>query len=205
MSAVSLIIDLLAGSERADRYMRRALVLLAAIEMPIIVYLAIFLRPEEYPGWWQKVVDWFVVYIPATTAWSSNTLAYRNEMPAIYAVWFLFGVPAALLAALFSKKWPLEGSNIFKDGLAKGLLLAVCWLLIVTGIFWFMYLNTDATPSKRPSIGVAGLDEHVFGLRMWTVNFMFANCLIIGMHLTFIRIQTFKIIKFCNSPQDDRG
>ena len=48
----NMLIDFLQGSKKNKRLLYKLLVILYVIQIPIIIYLAAFITPGEYPAWW---------------------------------------------------------------------------------------------------------------------------------------------------------
>ena len=109
---LNTLIDFLQGSKKNKRLLYKLLVILYVLQIPIIIYLAAFITPGEYPTWWQTIVDWGQRNIPSAQGWTGRTIAHREQMPAIYMVWFIFSIPALISAILldyesFSPRFPL--------------------------------------------------------------------------------------------------
>ena len=102
--SLNTLIDFLQGSKKNKRLLYKLLTVLYVVQIPIIIYFAAFITRGEYPAWWQTIVDWGQRNIPSAQGWAGRTIAHREQMPAIYMVWFIFSIPTITFAILLDDK-----------------------------------------------------------------------------------------------------
>ena len=166
-----MLTNFLLGSKRNQRLLWPIGAILLVIQLSIVVYLADFITPSDYPAWWQAVVDWGLQQIPAAQGWTNRTIAHREEMPAIYMVWFGFSVLTTILTMLLLKNSSLPPSSFVDISFSRGVRDTFVQCCAFVGMFSFVYLWSQDEPITEPRVRIAGLIEHTPGLLYLTFVF----------------------------------
>mgnify|MGYP003647124378 CR=1 FL=1 len=191
----NMLIDFLQGSKKNKRLLYKLLVILYVIQIPIIIYLAAFITPGEYPAWWQAIVDWGQRNIPSAQGWTGRTIAHREQMPAIYMVWFIFSFPTIIFAILLDDKCYYPSVSFVEKGLAHGIfdtLLSIC--AVVFG-FWWCYLRGQTVPITEPLHFLGGMVESIPGLLFWALLYVIMGAGVIANPVILLRQKTSKLLK----------
>ncbi len=192
-----MLIDFLEGSKKNQRLLYKLLTALYVVQIPIVIYLAAFITPGEYPAWWQVIVDWGQHNILSAQGWSGRTITHREEMPAIYMVWFIFSMLTLIFAILLIDEdvWP--SASFVEKGMARGMYDNFIYMCAVGGMFWWCYLRGQAVPITEPlSFGLGTLVEHIPGLLFWTGFYMVCNTVLIPSPVVLLRKQLAKALKY---------
>ena len=199
---LNMLIDFLQGSKKNRRLLYKLLTLLYIIQLPIVIYLAAFISPGEYPVWWQAIVDWGQHNIPSAQGWAGRTIAHREEMPAIYMVWFIFGITSIVFGVLLDNKCLFPPVSFVEKGLAHGIFDTLMLLCAVVGAFWWCYLRGQSVPITDPLIGFGGLVEHMPGLLLWTLSYVIVGAGFIANPVILLRQKIGKVLKhYMNSKE----
>lgn len=193
---LNTLIDLLHGSKNNRRLLYKLLTILYVIQIPIIIYLAAFITPGEYPTWWQAIVDWGQRNIPSAQGWTGRTIAHREQMPAIYMVWFIFSLPAFIFGVLLDYESFFPPVSFVEKGMARGILDTLILLCVVAYVFWWCYLRGQDVPITKLGFGIGLMVEHIPGLLFWTLCYVAANAFFLATPVVFLRRKTAKALKY---------
>ena len=193
---LNMLIDFLQGSKKNRRLLYKLLTLLYIIQLPIVIYLAAFISPGEYPVWWQAIVDWGQHNIPSAQGWAGRTIAHREEMPAIYMVWFIFSMPALVFGIFLDYEGLFPPASFVEKGLAHGIFDTLKLTCLVVAMFWWGYLRGQDVPITKLGFGFGLLVEHIPGLLLWTLCYVVFNAVCIASPVVFLRQKTAKALKY---------
>ncbi len=189
------LIDFLQGSKKNKRLLYKLLTLLYVIQIPIIIYLAAFITPGEYPVWWQAIVDWGQHNIPSAQGWTGRTIAHREQMPAIYMVWFIFSFPTIIFAILLDDQCLLPPVSFVEKGLSRGIYDTVILLCGVVITFWWCYLRGQTVPITEPLLFLGGMVESIPGLLFWALLYVIMGAGLIANPMILLRLKMAKALK----------
>ena len=192
---LSALADFLIGSKKNSRLLWRINIILLVVQLPIIIYLAVYISPAEYPDWWQAMVDWVYCNIPAAQGWTYRAIAYREQMPAIYMIWFIFSILAGVAAVLLTNKAHIRSLEDVKNLAVFKILMpiAVCFFFIM--VVWFMYLWPRESPAIKPLRRMGALIEHAFGLYILAIMFFSNSAMFMANPLIMVRRKIGKAIQ----------
>ncbi len=193
---LNTLINFLQGSKNNKRLLYKLLTILYVIQIPIIIYLAAFITPGEYPTWWQAIVDWGQRNIPSAQGWTGRTIAHREQMPAIYMVWFIFSLPAFIFGVLLDYESIFPPVSFVEKGLAHGIFDTLKLTCLVVAIFWWCYLRGQDVPITKPGFGFGFLVEHIPGLLLWTLCYVVFNAVCIASPVILLRQKLAKALKY---------
>ena len=192
---LNTLINFLQGSKKNKRLLYKLLSTLYVIQIPIIIYLAAFIAPGEYPIFWQAIVDWGQRNIPSAQGWTGRTIAHREQMPAIYMVWFIFSFPTITFAILLDDKCYFPPVSFVEKGISRGIYDTFILLCGVVYTFWWCFLRGQNVPITEPLLFLGGMVESIPGLLFWALLYVIMGAGLIANPAILLRQKTSKALK----------
>lgn len=194
--SLNTLIDFLQGSKKNKRLLYKLLTVLYVVQIPIIIYFAAFITPGEYPAWWQTIVDWGQRNIPSAQGWAGRTIAHREQMPAIYMVWFIFSIPTITFAILLDDKCYYPPVSFAEKGLAHGVFDTLLSICAVVFVFWWCFLRGQSVPITEPLLFLGGMVESIPGLLLWALLYVIMCAGVVANPVILLRLKMAKALKY---------